>query len=488
MTQNTSSHKNTVEPSAIQAALLAAATHLENRNFPEFDVEISKAEELAPNHPEVAHFKGLALFEQKKADEAFALVLNAARAQPRNAAVKHNLAAIQISLGQFEDAKQNLLSALSLKEDYAEAYHTLAGIHKFTKGDPLISSMEELAQSGKFTPADASFLCFALAKAYDDAGLPDRAWEMLRQANAQMDPGYEADRQDQEVADTLTVCSAEFIAERSRYGHPSRAPIFIVGMPRSGTTLLESLLDDHPQVFAAGELPIIPVLGRRFAERQNTPPFRHGHGPALAALKPGQHHGGGLGYLNGVRRASPRWFDYFVDKLPDNSFNLGLIACVLPNAKILHIMRHPLDVMLSIYFQRFTSVPYSFRPEDIVHHWKNYRRMMDHWRRVLPKDTLLELRYENLVQDKDFAQEFLWNSLGLTHNVGHIPSTRRDGEQRTASRWQVKQPVYKTSLAKFRKYEAHMSPFIDAIGGTEIIEAEVADQEARCALGKAAGG
>ncbi|WP_163852275.1 tetratricopeptide repeat-containing sulfotransferase family protein [Pseudooceanicola aestuarii] len=467
-------------------AIATAAACLTRREFEAFDKALDQAAALAPDDPEVIHLRGLGLFERKRTPEAFPLVLQAARARPRNTAMLHNLAAIQISLGHFKDAEANLRRAIRLQPDYAEAYHTLAGIHRFAPDDPLIPAMEELGRSRQFTPRDASFLCFALAKAQDDANRPDHAWPLLEQANAQMPAEYDADGETRDLDRTLEICTADFLHDRQQYGHPSPAPIFIVGMPRSGTTLLESLLDAHPQVHAAGELPVIPAMGRALAQRHDLPPARQGHGPTLARLTPAELHGSGLGYLNAVRDTSRRWFDRFTDKLPDNALNLGLIAGVLPRARVLHIMRHPLDVMLSIYFQRFTSVPYGFRPADIAAHWRNYRRAMAHWRQVLPPGMLLELRYENLVQDRDFAQSLVWDHLGLTGQVGHVRAAPGAAEQRTASRWQVKQPVYQSSRQKFRRYAHHMGAFIDALGGMAEIDRIVAQQEARCALRAAA--
>ncbi len=464
-------------------AMARAGAAIEAKDFATFEAAISEAEACFPEHPQIAHYKGLSRFEQKDAAGALVWLSKAIKALPENAAILHNLSAVQISLGQFDTAKHNLLRALKRAPDYAEAYHTLAGIYRFAPSDPLIKRMEALARSGTFSARNASFLCFALAKAYDDADQPDLAWPMLEQANQQMQSTYNAEEEADWVADIEQVFTKPFLADRVAFGYPSAAPVFVVGMPRSGTTLLESRIDAHPQVYAAGELSIVGGLAQTISEEKDLAMQRRGHARLAAALEPAEAYGAGLSYLNAVQNLRGRWFERCVDKLPDNSFNLGFIAQILPGARFVHVMRHPLDVMLSIYFQRFTTLPYGFRQADIVAHWAAYQRVMDHWRAVLPDGMLMEVRYENLVQDDAYAQERLWRYLDLPMEVSHVVGLGTALEQRTASRWQVKQPVYTTSREKFRKYEAHMSGFIAALGGMDAVEAIVADQQARCALG-----
>jgi len=458
-----------------------AATHLKSKNFAELEATLAQAAELAPDDHRVLHFQGLCAFEQHDAVTAFGFLRRALALRPKDPALQHNMAAILISLGKFENAEKLLLAAVHHKPDYAEAYHTLAQIRKFKADDPLISTMEKGLQEPGLSAQEISFYAFALAKACDDAALYDQGWKALARGNAAISKEFDTAREDKAVAALLRVATRERLHDLSQHGHPSRAPIYVVSLPRSGTTLLESVITEHPQIHAAGELTALGGIGRMLAKNLNVSESLLGFADVLENLPPEHAYSAGMGYLNAGRDTSKEWFDHFVNKLPDNTFNLGLAAALTPGARVIHIMRHPLDVMLSLYFQRFRSVNYSFNPQDILHHWRNYQRVMAHWRETLPLE-LIELRYENLVQDVAFAQDLIWGRIGVSRKIEHVPLAPKAGQQRTASRFQVRQPVYQSSNGKFRRYETHMGEFIDGLGGMEGVEAEVAAQEARCVL------
>jgi tetratricopeptide (TPR) repeat protein len=475
----------TGENRTLEDILNQAARHLKQKKFKAFETEIGRAAELAPQDARVLHFKGLYQFEKQNAIEALKLLRSALQKRPHDTAIQHNMAAVLISLGKFEDAEKLLLSAIALKPDYAEAYHTLAPIRTFKAEDPLITQMKQGLETPNLSDEDITFYAFALAKACDDIGDYETAWSALQRGNTTMPSAYDPQKETTAVDALEKAATRTRLEEMAPYGHQSHAPILIVGMPRSGTTLLESVIADHPQVYAAGELPALGIIGQMIAKNLNIPSIQPGAASVIEAATPEHLYAGGLGYLNAAKKDATGWFDYFTDKLPDNSFNLGLAAALVPNARVIHIMRHPLDTMLSNYFQRFTSVQYAFTPEHIVSHWRNYQRAMAHWREHLPLE-MIEIRYENLVQDVDFARSYLWESLGLTLEVAHVPNAQKADNQRTASRWQVRQPVYTSSREKFRDYEAHMSAFVQALGGMAAIDAEVEAQEARCALRQAA--
>ena len=470
----------------MDAAIREVSEHLKAKRLPACRKALEKARKLGPNDTRVLHLHGLYEFEMRNAVQAEKLVRAAMARRPKDPAIKHNLSAILISLGKFDEATALLKAAIAAKPDYAEAYHTLSPIYTFAPGDPLIDHMERGIRQPGLSKTDLSFYGFALAKAQDDAGDPERAWVALEKGNAAMAGAWNGKAEREGVALLEQTITRERLEGGGHWGHPTTAPILVVGMPRSGTTLLETVIAEHPQVLGAGEVPAFGSITRQMAENLKVKDNLPGHARLIAATSAPHIYGGGLGYLNFVRQKGIGWFDHFVDKLPDNSFHLGLVSMMLPRARVVHIMRHPLDIMLSIYFQRFTAVRYAFRPKDIVAHYRNYRDVMALWRRILPL-PLVELRYENLVQDRDFAQRLLWEKLDLTTEVAHVPA--RPGQaplQTTASRWQVRQPVYQSSREKFRKYETQMQAFIGLMGGMEAIEAEVAEQDSRCILKAAA--
>lgn len=461
--------------------LKLAASALKNRRFDDFSKLMGNANKDFLSDPLVRHFQGLFHFEMKSPQKARSLIEGALKERPHDPMIKHNLSAVLIGLGEFDKAQTLLQQALETKPDYAEAYHTLAPIYTFTADDPLIAQMEKALQNDETSEVDRSFLNFALAKAKDDVRDIEGAWQALQSGNAATKTSYDPEAEREGVAALKACCTAPMLEALGKAGHPTPAPVFVVGMPRSGTTLLEAIISEHPQVHAAGELPAIENLAREMARRMGIERDLPGHAELLERGAQEHFYGAALGYLDTVRKGADRWFDQFVDKLPDNSFNLGLIAALLPNARVIHIMRHPLDTMLSIYFQRFTSIQYAFDPNHIVAHYKNYRDLMAFWQAHLPQPPL-EIRYESLVQDRQAAQDFLWRHLGLRKPAGDGTTLRESGLQNTASRWQVRQPVYQSSREKFRRYEKWLAPFIEAMGGMAAIEAEVAEQKERCQL------
>ncbi|MEM9784858.1 MAG: sulfotransferase [Pseudomonadota bacterium] len=443
----------------------AKKTHLQElvdalkaRKATAFKHALREVRRVDPENPHATHLEGLfALQMEDDIERAHTLVSEAFEMLPESPAVAHNLATIKITLGAFGHAERLLLMAIRRQPDYAEAFHTLSGIRKFKDGDTVIDLMEGLVTSKKFNAEDGSFISFALAKAYDDVGRYDDAWKVLGQGNALMSENYDPALYDAGLAAIEETYTAATIAEKANYGYPAKAPIFIVGMPRSGTTLLETILGQNPLTRNAGELPAIPSLSRKMSARYGDGKRRIGFAETILKCPEDHLFRWGEAYMNFAQERIGKWSEYFTDKLPDNSFNLGLIAILLPKAKFIHIQRDPMDIALSIYFQRFTNLNYGFKLETIVQHYKNYQRVMTHWRSVLPKERLIELRYEDLVDDKDGAFDHIHAALNISRHDAKLASAAEGTKAvSTASRWQARQPVYTTSKQKWKRYEAQM--------------------------------
>jgi hypothetical protein len=279
------------------------------------------------------------------------------------------------------------------------------------------------------------------------------------------------------------VYTKKFISQRSTMGHKSRAPIFVVGMPRSGTTLTEKILSEHRDISATGELVALGQIGSMMANDLDTESIA-GHADTMAKAVPEQIYAAARGYLDFAHQSISNWSERFVDKMPDNSFNLGFAACLFPNAHMVHVMRHPLDTMLSIYFRKFGQIRYAFDVNHIVAHYQAYQDAMAHWRKVLPEGQLIEIRYENMVEDKDRARDTMLNRIipPTEHHRAIGAEIQADSKVMTASSWQVRQPVYQTSKCKWQNYEIAMGGFIEALGGMDKIDADVEAQESRCVL------
>lgn len=451
--QKASNGKNVIPKSKLSEL----AKSFRDQDYVKFQTILQEIKRLDPGNPNAIHLEGLyALQVENDVARAHTLVSQASEILPESPAINHNLATIKITRGEFVAAERLLLLAVHMQPDYAEAFHTLAGIRKFKSGDPIIEKMELLAGTKKFSNIDASFLCFALAKAYDDVGRYEDAWRVLVQGNTLMTETYPTEAYPKGFKAVKEVFTKAFLSEKSSFGHPAKAPIFIVGMPRSGTTLLESVLGSNPLIRNAGELPAIHSLSRKTAQIYGTDVNAVGHA-ALAKAMPQDHlFRWGEAYLTYAQSRLGVWAEYFTDKLPDNSFNLGLISLLLPNAKFIHIRRDPMDIALSIYFQRFTTLNYGFRIKTIVKHYRNYQIFMDYWHDVFEPERLIDVDYEHLVDNKEDVFNRIHAQLGLTMPSGHVAERQDVQNVSTASRWQARQPIYASSKQKWKKYEAQL--------------------------------
>jgi hypothetical protein len=304
-------------------------------------------------------------------------------------------------------------------------------------------------------------LHFALAKAYDDTGEYERAFDHLAQANAikrrQMvcDESAELAKMHR-VAQVLTPA---FISSKAGQGNPSDRPIFIIGMPRSGSTLIEQVLASHPRVFGSGEQ-------RTFGDAVNF--FIQPDGPEYPDIVPnltaGQLNALGSAYLS--RMATLVRDDRkFTDKMPANFNFAGLIHLALPHARIIHVGRNPLDTCLSIFATNFGDpLAFAYDLGELGRYYRAYERLMEHWRRVLPEGAMLEVRYEDVVADIEAQARRIVDYCGLEWDDACLAFHKTSRPVRTASVAQVRQPIYKTSVERWRPYERHLGPLLEALG------------------------
>lgn len=293
---------------------------------------------------------------------------------------------------------------------------------------------------------------FALGKAYDDLGQYDLAFGYVEHANQRVraqvpyDPAAYAAYIDRLISLFDATSWASMDA-----GSRSDLPVFIVGMPRSGTTLVEQIVSAHPDIAGAGEL----VYWGRAAQRviQGLP---RQWNAALASRLAEDY----LAVLGGVNGQALR----ITDKMPDNYHYLGLIHAVFPRARIVHCRRHPLDTCLSIFFQNFTfEHAYKWDLDSLASHYHQYERLMAHWRQVLPPGTLHEVRYEDLVGDPEGESRRLMTFLDLDWRSEQLEFHQQERHIYTASQWQARQPVYKSSKERWRRYEKHLAPLLSLL-------------------------
>ncbi len=257
------------------------------------------------------------------------------------------------------------------------------------------------------------------------------------------------------TADLLRKCSV--VAARLPPVKDERVPIFIVGMPRSGTTLIEQILASHPALYGAGELKTMSDFARTVA--LDSPDWE---GALLALRKLGQE------YLDQVWKLAPE-ARYITDKMPGNFYHLGLIHLMLPNAKIIHSMRDPMDTCFSCYALRFAhGHEYCYDLKTLGRYYQRYTKLIRHWHDVLPAGRILDVRYEDNVADPEREARRLLGYLGLPWDPACLRFYETDRPVKTASVMQVRKPIYSSSVARWKRFEKHLGPLLDEIGDLEV--------------------
>lgn len=456
--------------------LETAATHLRASRFIEAAKVCEAILKKKPDQPDALHFLGLAKWQIGAGNaECVALIERAMKKSPGQSAMHHNLAAIVASGGDLEKAEQHYRRAIEIKPDYAEAYFNLSGITKLQPGEPILASMLDLYARNSLGKPDQEFICYALSKAHDDIGQYAEAFHFALEGSRLREPAFDMDNFESAIDELRRTATTNLLQPQNGRGNQSEAPIFIVGMPRSGTTLVEQILSRHSQVYAGGELQSVRSFNQAMlamARKQlKYTGINYGFWRQIPVELINSASGG---YLQFIANRAGSEFARFTDKMPSNAFYLGLIAMLYPNARIVHVRRHPLDTCVSCFMQRFREgQEFSDRLDWLGRYYRNYAAVMDHWRQVLPL-PMLEIRYEDLVADPQEGARSLVSFAGLDWQEACADPSAGDRDVRTASHWQVRQPVYKSSVQRWKRYELYLGPLIEALGGMNWIEDNVA--------------
>lgn len=373
-----------------------------------------------------------------------------------------NLGGLLRNMGEPEAAQAHFRQALAIDPDHAPSWYGLSLTKTFTADDPDIAALEERLARTDLEEEAALRLHFALGKALADIdAAPGRVFpyylEGCRLKRATFD--YDPERIERQFARIAECFPADGLDSPADGGDPTEAPVFVVGMPRSGTTLVEQILASHPRVHGAGER---SDLGRLIASKNESsgreyPEWIEDMPPAELTLV-GEH------YRRCVIDPVPD-AGRVVDKLPANFQYLGLIATALPNARIVHIRRDPLDTCLSCFMHLFSGwQPFSYDLSELGRYYRAYAGLMDHWREALPAGRMLELEYEQLVTEPEPQVRHLLDHCDLDWDPACLEfhATRRS--VKTASSQQVREPIHRRAMGRWRKYRAHLQPLIKALG------------------------
>jgi tetratricopeptide (TPR) repeat protein len=411
---------------------------------------------------------GNALFALRRPEAAIAHYQTALVLAPGRAEFHNNLGIALQALGRIEEACGAYQRALQTAPRQATVHLNLAIARPFTSGDPRLSALEALAQNlSALDDAQQTALHFALGKAFADLQAPERSFHHWLAGNAlkRRTIAYDEAATLRLLRRIRATFTRELMAQKRGGGAPSPAPIFVVGMPRSGTTLIEQILASHSKVFGAGELEAFPVVAADLLKEAMP------EGMAMVSLgtlrQLGEH------YLSAVARsAAPptpaaTLPERIVDKLPTNFLSLGLIHLALPNARIIHVCRDPADTCLSCFSVLFAGpVPYSYELGELGRYYRAYEELMAHWRCVLPPGVMIDVRYEDVVSDLKAQARRMLAHCGLAWEDACLAFHETRRLVRSASSVQVRQPLYRSAIGRWRPYQDLLSPLWQALGRT----------------------
>jgi tetratricopeptide (TPR) repeat protein len=401
-----------------------------------------------------AHFNyAAALRAAHRDEEAIGLYRAAIALQPDHLEARNNLANALAALGRLDEAAAILRDAIALAPRQPRLFYNLVHLALLETGDPALASLEAMAAApAAFGEADRIHLHFALGKLYADLGRQAHAIDHLRRGNALRRQRIVYDEQATlALFDRIETVFTPALIQAGRYaGPPSSLPIFVVGMPRSGTSLIEQILASHPEVSGAGELRAIAdaVAGLAVRDRPDL---------AYPEILPALVEADGLrdlaeDYLALLRGLAPS-AHRIVDKMPGNFLYLGLIHLALPGARILHIRRDPVDTCLSCFMTLFAhGQDYSYDLAELGRYWRAYERVMAHWHRVLPAGTILDVGYEAVVSDFDGEIRRVLAFCGLEWDEACRDFHQTPRPVRTASAAQVRRPLYRKPKGQWRAY------------------------------------
>ena len=350
--------------------------------------------------------------------------------------------------------------AIRLKADFGEAYWSMANLKVFRFEDSEIGAMEAQLEKGGLSDSAEIHFRFALGKAWEDKQSYDRAWHFYDTGNRKQRPlvshdPLEMEQRHKEITETF---SREFLAERTGCGFDAPDPILIVGLPRSGSTLVEQILASHSQVEGTSELPVLSKVaasvGRYRADDLQFP-------GSVRDLRTRDWRAYGQQYMDGTRRHRLTDKPFFTDKLPNNFPLIGMLHLILPNARVINARRHPLDSCLGCYKQLFAKGQnFTYDMEDLAHYYRNYDTVIRHWHEVLP-GKVLDVHYEETVTDLEKQVRRILDHCGLPFEEGCVHFHETDRAVKTASSEQVRQPIYTGALGTWRNYQQHLGLWID---------------------------
>jgi len=483
----------------VEAMRLLAKIGMKLDVYDDAEILLAAALELAPNYHAARHDYATVLLQRHKHAQALQEIERLLKVEPNNRGFRITHASAYVGLGQHEraieiyrgilaetpqapdihlsvahalktlgkqqDAINSYRTAIDCRPDYGDAYWSLANLKTYRFPEDDIARMRAQEQSADIPLEDRFHLCFALGKALEDRAEYAESFRYYERGNAlkKEETRFRIEPLERNTRLQKQVCTREFFEARRGVGHPSDEPIFIVGLPRAGSTLLEQILASHSQVEGTLELPDIL---RMVAELQGRDPDQANprYPAVLADLDAQMFRRLGQKYLDDTRiyrTGKPR----YIDKMPNNFRHVGLIHLILPNARIIDARREPMACCFSNFKQLFASgQEFTYSMEDIARYYRTYVELMHHWDEALP-GRVLRVEHEEVVEDLENNVRRLLDFCGLEFEPACLEFYKNERSVRTASSEQVRRPIFKEGLDQWRNFEPWLGPLKTALGG-----------------------
>jgi tetratricopeptide (TPR) repeat protein len=422
-----------------------------------------KALAISPDDAETHDHFGSTLHMLGRSQAAIAHHERAVAVRPSEPEFHSNLGHALHALGRLNEASVAFDSAIRLTPGKVRYFWNLANSKRFTATDQHFIAMQELARDISALAREEQIeLHFALGKALADVGDQQQAFHHILQGNSlkRRQISYDEATTLQRFERIRNVFTPELLREKCGHGDSSEVPIFILGMPRSGTTLVEQILASHPHVFGAGELAEMAKLAAAI-----TGPNGSEFPEAIATMLGDQFRQLGGNYLQSVRAMAPE-AERITDKLPGNFLRVGLIHLALPKARIIHTRRDLRDTALSCFSILWPSgQEHTYDLAELGRYCRTYQALMEHWLRVLPEGVMLEVQYEDVVDNLEEQARRIVAHCGLEWNDACLAFHRTERSVRTASASQVRQPIYTSSVGRWRPHEVQLQPLLQELEG-----------------------
>jgi tetratricopeptide (TPR) repeat protein len=416
----------------------------------ESEEPLRRAIKLSPKHAEAQASLGLTLIMMGRLDEARECFEKVLRLAPQHAAAMCGLGQIARIEGRFAEAVELYTRCLETDTQLPAALAGLAAVRKMSRSDNIWLKSAENAVASGIPLVEEADLRFSMGKYCDDVGNFEQAFRNYERANElqkNLAAAYDRAARSRFVDDMINVYPRDVFATVTRETSDSTVPVFVTGMMRSGTSLVEQIVASHPQARGAGELSFWNDVARKHEDVVRS---RWLDEPLRKKLADS--------YLRTLERLAPD-ARRVVDKSTFNTDYLGLIHSVFPNARLIYLQRDPIDTCLSCYFQPFsTAHNFTFDLADLAHYYREHRRLVGHWRAALPAGTLLEVPYAGLVSDQERWSRKILDFVGLEWDQRCLNFHTTERPVLTASFWQVRQKIYRSSLGRWRHYEKFIGP------------------------------